>query len=138
MGACGKHASFSPITCTQCCGKNPTWKPRLPLHQIDSPGLAISMTDIISPTSRFNSSRACTNHVENVRKIIVMRITTLYYCNFSMSWILINRCLIGVCYWAEHATIYIIYLVTSFNLIFHFKWHIDVYIWNVTLTYHTI
>lgn len=52
------RGTLSPIMWTQCCGKNPTWNPLFPRHQTDSPGLAISMTEIISPTSRFNSSRA--------------------------------------------------------------------------------
>lgn len=59
--------TLSPIMWTQCWGKKPTWKPLFPLHQIDSPGLAISMTEIMSPTSKLSSSRAWNADLETAQ-----------------------------------------------------------------------
>lgn len=53
--------TLSPMMWTQCWGKKPTWKPRLPRHHIDSAGLAMSITEIMSPTSRLSSSLAYQN-----------------------------------------------------------------------------
>ena len=42
--------TLSPMTSTQSQGKNPTSKPRFPLHQIDSSAPGMSITEIMSPT----------------------------------------------------------------------------------------
>lgn len=47
--SCKLRGTLSVMTATQCDGKNPTMKPRLPLHQTLSSGGGISITDIISP-----------------------------------------------------------------------------------------
>ena len=42
--------TLSPMTSTHSQGKNPTSKPRLPRHHIDSSGPGMSITEIMSPT----------------------------------------------------------------------------------------
>jgi len=59
---CGRFnpcGTLSPMTSTHSQGKNPTSKPRLPLHHIDSSGPGMSITEIMSPTSKLISSWAC-------------------------------------------------------------------------------
>ena len=47
---CLKVNTLSPMTSTHSQGKNPTSKPLLPRHQIDSSGPGMSITEIMSPT----------------------------------------------------------------------------------------
>ena len=50
MGKFNPCGTLSPMTSTYSHGKNPTSKPRLPRHQMDSSGGGISITEIMSPT----------------------------------------------------------------------------------------
>lgn len=51
------------MTCTHSQGKNPTWNPLLPLHQMDSSGGGMSITLIMSPTMSCGGAPSSSPHL---------------------------------------------------------------------------